>query len=359
VGAHADLAVGMTATPNPVVFGSNLTYQISVTNKGPDQATNVMVTDALPAGLNWVSTAASQGTFSFSAGVVTCALGTLPAGGITTISIQTVPATNEKITNLVTVTSPVADLVGANNLASNVVTVVELGAFSTILPIQILDAGPSDPYPSIITVSNLVGTLSKVTVTLSDLTHTYPADLDILLVGPQGQNVLLMSDVGAGFDLNAVKLQFDDAAAAYLPTNSQIVAGSYKPTNFGEGDSFNPPAPLGPFGMALSVFNGTDPNGNWSLYIMDDQGLDTGTLATGWRLGLTSGVVQLLRIDFSGGQWVLSWPGALIGYVLESRNTLSPSDTWATVSGTPSLVGGRWSLNLSSTGNGQFFRLRQ
>lgn len=38
----------------------------------------------------------------------------------------------------------------------------------------------------------------------------------------------------------------------------------------------------------LTVFNGTNPNGFWSLYITDDfQGSDGGSLATGWTLSLT------------------------------------------------------------------------
>jgi len=359
LGAHADLSVNLTASPNPVVFGSNLTYRIAVTNRGPDTATNVVVSDTLPAGLNWVGATPSQGTCSFATGVVTCAVGDMPPGAIALINVLTTPATLEKITNLVTVASDVGDLNGTNNVSSNVVTVIELGIFSTVAPVNILDAGPSTPYPSVITVSGVTGVVSKVTVTLADLSHTFPADLDILLVGPRGQNVLLMSDAGAGFDLNSVKLKFDDDAAGYLPANSPIAAGTYKPTNIGDSDSFSPPAPGGPYGSALAVFNGTDPNGNWLLYIVDDQGLDSGVLATGWRLNITTIVQPALRIERSGGSVTLSWPASVSGYTLESRNSLSPADTWNPVGGTPSISGGRFTVSVSATGGSQFFRLRQ
>ncbi|MFF2290440.1 hypothetical protein [Peribacillus butanolivorans] len=56
--------------------------------------------------------------------------------------------------------------------------------------------GPAAPYPSFINVAGLTGTIAEVTVTLNNMSHTFPADLDILLVGPQGKNVLLMSDGG-------------------------------------------------------------------------------------------------------------------------------------------------------------------
>src|ERR1044072_1772052 len=46
---NADLGVTAIATPDPIPLGSNFTYRNSVTNYGPDTATNAIVTDALPA----------------------------------------------------------------------------------------------------------------------------------------------------------------------------------------------------------------------------------------------------------------------------------------------------------------------
>jgi hypothetical protein len=39
--------------------------------------------------------------------------------------------------------------------------------------------------------------MSKVVVKLNGLSHSYPDDLDLLLVGPDGQSAMLMSDAGA------------------------------------------------------------------------------------------------------------------------------------------------------------------
>jgi subtilisin-like proprotein convertase family protein len=148
------------------------------------------------------------------------------------------------------------------------------------------------PYPSSISVSGLTGTITDVNVTLTGLTHTSSTDVGVLLVGPGGQKTLLMQDVG-GTGVSGVNLTFDDAAAAFLP-EIQIVSGTFKPT-VGPADSCTPPsfpapAPPGPYGSpSLSVFNGTNPNGTWSLYVIDDLAADTGSIAGGWSLVITAG----------------------------------------------------------------------
>jgi hypothetical protein len=60
-------------------------------------------------------------------------------------------------------------------------------------------------------------------------------------------------------------------------------------------DAFPGPAPMGPYntpaptGAATfgSVFDGTNPNGTWSLYVFDDAAMDSGTIAGGWELDIT------------------------------------------------------------------------
>jgi subtilisin-like proprotein convertase family protein len=146
---------------------------------------------------------------------------------------------------------------------------------------------PSTPYPSTINVSGITGTVSKVTVQLFNFNHTFPADVDVLLVGPGGQKLLLMSDVGGGTDAINANLTFDDTAAAIGAT---VVSGTFRPTNSGTGDLFPAPAPAGPYPdpQQLSVFNGVSPNGTWSLYVVDDANIDAGSISGGWRLNITT-----------------------------------------------------------------------
>ena len=57
----ADIRVTMTDSPDPVVAGTNLTYTITVTNAGPDDAFNASLTDMIPANTTFVSVAAQAG----------------------------------------------------------------------------------------------------------------------------------------------------------------------------------------------------------------------------------------------------------------------------------------------------------
>ena len=77
----ADLAVSLSALPSPAVVGSNLVYAIAVTNNGPDQAINVVVTEPLGA-MSFVSAVSSPSLINgFNAGgTATCSLGNLAPG---------------------------------------------------------------------------------------------------------------------------------------------------------------------------------------------------------------------------------------------------------------------------------------
>jgi subtilisin-like proprotein convertase family protein len=156
-------------------------------------------------------------------------------------------------------------------------------------PISIPDSGAAVPYPSTVVVTDQATQLVDVNVHLFGLNHTWPDDIDILLVGPQGQNLIIMSDAGGSLDLVNVDLVLDDAATGYLPDSAQISSGTYRPTNYGTGDTFPVPAPAPSSATALAIINGTEANGTWSLYVMDDASGDAGSISGGWCLELTGG----------------------------------------------------------------------
>lgn len=144
-------------------------------------------------------------------------------------------------------------------------------------PIVVPDSGAGSPYPASLVVSGFQGTIGRLVVRLNSVSHGYPDDLDILLVGPGGQRVMLMSDAGTDLDLDQVHLTFQDGAPA-LPANAQIITGTYAPTDYASADTLPAPAPGRPYSASLAAFNGTDPNGTWSLFVADDGGSEAGSL---------------------------------------------------------------------------------
>ena len=195
--------------------------------------------------------------------------------------------------------------------------------------ITIPAAGQATPYPSVISVPGL-GPLVDVNATLVNLSHTWPDDIDIILVGPGGQNSYLMSDAGGSTDISNVTLTFDDAAASGLPDAAVITAGSYQPTNFGTPDAFPAPAPAGPYGTLLSAFNGTDPSGDWSLYVVDAFSPDSGSISGGWSLELSYLVPGVTLTDtlpagftFAGGL-APGWSCTIAGQIVTCTSPTMP-----------------------------------
>src|SRR5207249_3190934 len=129
---------------------------------------------------------------------------------------------------------------------------------------------PASPYPTTIDVDGLEGGVLNVVVTITFITHARAADVDVLLVSPTGVGVILMSDVTSETGIfYESTLTFEDGFRA-IPNSAFVGSGRYRPTNSGGGDTFPGPAPGGPYGETLATFEGTDPNGTWSLFLVDD-----------------------------------------------------------------------------------------
>lgn len=156
-----------------------------------------------------------------------------------------------------------------------------------------IPAGPgaATPYPSTITVSGMTGNVTEIVATLNNMSHTFDKDVEIVLQAPDSSKfVMLMGDCGAGAAFSGVTLTFDMDASGPL-TGAAIVTGTYLPTNIATGaaDTNLPaPAPVMPYGLDLAVFDGMNPNGDWKLYVYDDNTSDAGSIAGGWSLTVTT-----------------------------------------------------------------------
>ena len=117
---EADLALTKADDPDPVIVGNMLTYTLTVTNFGPDDATGVTITDTLPTSTDFDS--ASPGCAENN-GTVTCDIGGLANGAQATVDITVDTNTAGTITNTAVVAAIETDPDGSNNTVTETTTV--------------------------------------------------------------------------------------------------------------------------------------------------------------------------------------------------------------------------------------------
>ena len=156
---------------------------------------------------------------------------------------------------------------------------------------------PATPYPSSITVPSVGGTVSSLSVTINGISHTFPDDVDMLLVSPNGSKMVIWSDACGtnATPLSNVFIVVNDSAPTPLPDAGPCLGQAYKPADYASAtDAFPAPAPAPPYqrpttnGSATlnGTFAGSSPTGTWSLYVVDDLSGDSGSITSGWSLNL-------------------------------------------------------------------------
>jgi uncharacterized repeat protein (TIGR01451 family) len=124
---RADVSITQTDSPDPVLAGQRLSYDIRVRNDGPATATGVIVLEELDAGVRFESAAASRGSCGESAGGVRCDLGALAHGETATVAVRVTPTAQGTIAARATVQANQADADTLDN-ATRVQTRVEAAA---------------------------------------------------------------------------------------------------------------------------------------------------------------------------------------------------------------------------------------
>ena len=175
VNPAADLALAKADDPDPALNNSELTYTLTVTNKGPDEATGVVVTDTLPPGVTFVLATASQGGCSGTR-TVTCNLGTINSGANATAEIIVVtPDAVTTVDNTASVTSGVSDPDITNNKATT----------STLVRTDAADLDLTKTAPNVALVDDTVN--YEITVT-----NNGPFDAtEVVLTDPLSPSVMI------------------------------------------------------------------------------------------------------------------------------------------------------------------------
>src|SRR5207244_963092 len=116
---------------------------------------------------------------------------------------------------------------------------------------------------------------------LYDLSISIPDSAAYLLVGPGGQQFIVMAGAGGLTPGGPATITFTDTAGQVVPDNGPLTTGNFEPTSWTTVAPFPPPAPAGPYNYPGSAvggtgtqtlvgnFGGRNANGVWSLYITD------------------------------------------------------------------------------------------
>lgn len=139
----ADLAIRKTDAPDPVTAGSQLTYTVVVSNRGPDAAQDAVFTDPIPANTTFVSFTTPDGwTVSTppvgGTGTVTASSSSFGVGdpGTFTLVVMVNPGATGMITNSSGITSATADPNTSDNGDSEDTTITAPGPACTITGTQ-------------------------------------------------------------------------------------------------------------------------------------------------------------------------------------------------------------------------------
>jgi uncharacterized repeat protein (TIGR01451 family) len=116
--AQSDLSVTLDSSTNKAYLGSNFTVTETVTNLGPDRATNTVLTTAIPTGLSVLTASSSSGTITTNGGILRASLGSLASGAGATVTFTGTPTLGRPLVIVATAASASNDPVPTNNIAS-------------------------------------------------------------------------------------------------------------------------------------------------------------------------------------------------------------------------------------------------
>ncbi len=209
------LSIVKTAVNDSISAGEVASFKIVVSNAGPGAASDVVISDTLPTGIDWAVDDTTD--CSISAGVLTCTFDTIAAGGDATVTIsgETEAADCGSIENTATVTA-------SNEGAPQVLAAADLAADHS--------------------------STATITVNCPTVVITKTADEPTIVAGDQIGFTITITNTGAGtaFGVTASDPTPVGLTWAISPASSGWSIDTTGVLTFG-------PAPLGPNGGTTSV----------------------------------------------------------------------------------------------------------
>ena len=148
-GTTADVALSSSVSPSALNLSSNVTFTLNVTNLGPNPASSVVVTDALPAGFTLTTASVSQGTWISAGNSVNASLGAIANQGSATVMIQATAVAPGTWTNSAGVSSA-SDPNSTNNTSAVIVSINSPPTISTLTNVVIAQDSSAGPIGFVI-----------------------------------------------------------------------------------------------------------------------------------------------------------------------------------------------------------------
>jgi uncharacterized repeat protein (TIGR01451 family) len=316
VGAQESDVLVTKSGPDQAAADTDVSYSVSVTNLGPDDTATLTLTDAIPAGMTFVSGAQDNGpTFlcsypnpGDSIGTISCSIAALTAGSTAdfTFVFHIPPATPPgtaftNIANVATATDP-----NSENDSATAVTVTPLPPQSDMF---VNKTGPTGAAPDTdvaytITVGN-AGPDDASTVTLSD---TLPGTMTFVSLSQDSGPTMLCT---TGVTISCTAATFPAGATATFTLTGHIPAGTPSGTTFTN---------------TATVSAANDPNGenNSSFTALTVASVDVGVVKLGSPPSVTAGSNIIYTITVSNGG-----PDTALNVTLE--DPLPPNTTFVSL----------------------------
>lgn len=290
--ASTDLAVSKTVDDSTPKEGDNVIYTLTVSNNGPDNATNVSVTDVLPPGVTYVS---DDGSYNSGTGVWT--IGSLNNGSTATLNITaSVDAGTASSTITNTITAVNADQTDTNatadDLSESIVPTADQPPVLTVTGDQAYCPGGS------------LAIVETVSLTDPDDTTTDAIYIQISSGYINGEDLLTLTgthpNITATWDATEGELTLQ-GPATLTEFETAIAAVEY---------SSSAPSPTGvrQFSITPGTANYLPPTGHYYEFIADPgiswtAARDAAALRTYFGLqGYLATLTSQAEADFSGSQ---------------------------------------------------------
>ncbi len=194
------------------------------------------------------------------------------------------------------------------------------GTFSTAYRFTVLDIDCEQDFnmtavtiPSVANTNPITSTISSTrTLNISrmrvyvDIAHTKISDLEIKIIGPNNDEVILNQSGTCNGDYQNIQVTYDDFSNNFVDCNETppAISGDVKPYEL------------------LSTFNGVNTQGDWTLSISDPEDDNGGTLNL-WAIDFCE---EILNTDDDSLQDFRIWPNPSNGQInleLISDNTIN------------------------------------